>query len=210
MKRMKGALPAALMGAAFGLGGAGQAMAQDVFRACADATTHEIRPGSIEVNDLPACKPRETAHAWNQAGPQGPQGLQGPAGPSTAWLRNGQPLVVLPVTPLGASQAAIEVGTLDLPPGQYVITGTVVVGNRSNSATELAAVYCSVTTPYALVTSETGLRGHDATTLVATSGFDLPAATRVQLLCRNGNPYGDVLASRYTLVAIKVGTLVQQ
>jgi hypothetical protein len=207
MKRMKGAIPAALLGAALCLGGPGRALAQDVFRGCADVATHELRPGSIEVNDLPACKPRETLHSWNQAGPQGPQG---PAGPSAAWYRNEQPLVVLPVSPLGSPFVWNDVGALDLPAGQYVITGTAVVGNRSGSHTEFAAVSCAVLTPYGGVSSDTALYEHDTNTLVATSGFDLPGPTRVELKCRNANPHGDVLVSRYTLVAIKVGTLVRQ
>lgn len=213
MKLMKGALPAALLAAASGLGGAAPALAQDVFRGCADATTHELRPGSVEVNDLPACKPRETLHSWNQAGPQGPQGpqgLQGPAGPSAAWYRNEQPLVVLPVSPIGGPVVWTDVGALDLPAGQYIVTATAVVGNRSYSASEFAAVSCAVASPYAGVTSDTALYEHDTRTLVATSGFDLPGAARLQLKCRNANPYGDVLVSRYTFVAIKVGSLVQQ
>ncbi|HET8730544.1 MAG TPA: hypothetical protein VFM34_05475 [Moraxellaceae bacterium] len=212
MKRMKGALPAALLGAACGLGGAGQALAQDVFRGCADSATHELRPGSVEVNDLPACKPRETQHSWNQAGPQGPQGpqgLQGPAGPSAAWYRNGQPLVVLPVSPLGTTQPWSDVGAIDLPAGQYVITGTAILGNRS-SASDPAAVTCALASPYGGVTSDTALYAHDTRTLVATSGFDLPGPAQVQVKCRNANPYGDVLVSNFTLVAIKVGSLVQQ
>lgn len=214
MKQLKGALAAALLGTSMGLGGSGQALAQDVFRACADRTTHELRPGSIEVNDLPACRARETLHSWNQAGPQGPQGpqgLPGPAGPSAAWYSNLQPRIELPVSPLGSPFAWTDIGGLDLPAGQYVITSTVVLGNRGSGADDLAAVTCGLLSPHGDgVTSDTGLAAHATDTLVATSGFNLYGPARVQLKCRNGNPGGDVLVSRYSLVAIKVGALFPQ
>lgn len=204
---------------------AGPAAAEDVFRACTDLVSGEVRAGSIEVNSLPACRLRETLKTWNQTGPQGPQGVQGPqgaqgpqglpgaqgpAGPSAGYFRRGQPGLSLPVTPFGSSPLYTEVGALSLPAGSYVITGTAVVGNGANSATEIAAVRCAVQSPYATVSSDTALYEHDSATLVATSGFVLPGADTVRLRCQNANPWGSVILTQYTLVAIKVGTLQEQ
>lgn len=196
-----------------GLSMAGPAAAQDLFQACSDNATGQVRAGSIEVNSLPLCRARESLRGWNQTGPQGPQGpqgAQGPAGPSAGYYTKGQPGLSLPVTPVGGAPLYTEVGSLSLPAGNYVITGTAIVGNGTYNASEIAAIRCVVQSPYATAYGESALYEHDTATVVATSGFVLPGADTVRLRCQNSNPWGSVVLTQYSLVAIKVGTLEQQ
>jgi hypothetical protein len=55
----------------------GSVQAADVYFGCFKVTTNKVRPGSILVNQTPACKANETLRSWDA---QGPQGQQGPAG----------------------------------------------------------------------------------------------------------------------------------
>lgn len=208
-KGMQGAALAAWAGVVM----AAPATAQDLFQACSDNATGAVRAGSIEVNAVPLCRARETLRNWNQVGPQGPQGpqgAQGPAGPSAGYYRTGQPGLSLPVTPIGSTPLYSDVGSLSLPAGNYVITATAIVGNGTFDTSEMAAVRCVVQSPYATAYGESALYAHDTATVVATSGFVLPGADTVRLRCQNQNPWGSVVLTQFTLVAIKVGTLEQQ
>ena len=67
---------ALLMTAALTLG-AGTARADDLYFGCFKNTTNKVRPSSVLVNAIPACKSTETLKSWNSVGPEGPQGPPG-------------------------------------------------------------------------------------------------------------------------------------
>ncbi|MDF2445938.1 MAG: hypothetical protein K0S46_1174 [Moraxellaceae bacterium] len=202
-----------VVGTMMGLGLAGQAAAGDVYRACADTGNKQVRPSSILVNSLPACTNKEAVHVWNQTGPQGLQGPQGPTGPSAAYVKYGQPLTVLPVTPAGSfpNEAWTDVATLDLPAGSYVITAKASrIVNRSTTEAEVADVKCALNVAdgtLATVASEASVGSRRTITLVDTAAFNPTEAKTVKLRCVNRSPVGDVLVGEFYISAIKVGSI---
>lgn len=99
--------------------------------------------GSLRVIDTAktsGCRPSETALTWNLQGPKGdtgPQGLQGPAGPKGDTGAQG-PSDAYSST-INASpqfdQSGLDVGSISLPAGSYVIVATTELVNFTPSAT---------------------------------------------------------------------------
>ena len=59
-----------VLGSVLVIGKASAARGADVFNACSNDTTGQLRAGSIVVNATAACKPgMETARTWNQQAP---------------------------------------------------------------------------------------------------------------------------------------------
>jgi hypothetical protein len=72
-------IAALALATAFALG-ASTAQAADTYYGCFKITTNKVRPSSVLVNAVPACKSNETLRSWNETGPQGPQGPAGVVG----------------------------------------------------------------------------------------------------------------------------------
>lgn len=207
-----------LLSAAAALALTGPVVAADVYQACADANNHQIRPSSIKVNAAATCAAREAVHSWNQngpQGPQGPQGLQGPAGPSAVYIKQGQPLVALPVSPDFFSANYTEVGSIDLPGGIYAVTVTVAgISNRSANPGDIADATCVITTDDRtqianVVPSRTSLGLRQTASIAVTGMAHSPLPKTFRVLCANRAPVGDVLVDSYNIMAIKVGAFFQ-
>jgi hypothetical protein len=98
-----------------GLGGIAYATIPDsegVIHGCYRKST-----GSLRVIDTDAgetCSSAEKPVSWNQTGPTGP------TGPSDAW--DAQPVGTVPT---GGEDTELNGGVTDLPPGSYLLTGSV-------------------------------------------------------------------------------------
>jgi hypothetical protein len=206
---------AGMMGVIAGIGMAGPALAADVYRACADVNNRQIRPSSILVNATPLCTSKENVHLWNQTGPQGAQGLPGPAGPSAVYTKIGQPLVPLPVNPDGTVQGEVwtEVGTIDLPGGNYAITATANrIYNNALTEVERTEVRCFLNTVdgtqlAGVVASHASLGPRQVAALTVTAVAISPLPKTYRLVCTNRTTVGDVGVGEFSFMAIKVGAV---
>lgn len=202
---------------ALAMPGAGEAVAADLFRACADGNNHQVRPSSIQVNSAPQCTAKESVHTWNQAGPQGPagpQGSQGPAGPSAVYTRYGQPLVSLGTTPAGSFpyETPTEITTFTLPPGYYVVTASLSrIVNSAFTEGERAEVRCVIKSPDgAHIEGEPvhATIGPRQTGSLLVTAVALPVATKTySLVCFNRDPVGALVVGEYRIQATRVGSL---
>lgn len=201
-----------------GTGISGGAAAADIYNACSDNGTRQIRPSSIQVNTAAACTNKETARTWNETGPQGPQGLpgpQGPAGPSAVYIESGQPLLSLPVSPDFSNPNYLDVATIDLPGGVHAITATVNrIWNTSANPDDIADASCVLGSfdgahvANAVASRATlGLRQTTALTVTAVAHSAAPKTYRLR--CANLAPVGVVGVGEYSIMAIKVGGFFQ-
>lgn len=209
---------AGMLGMIAGVGMAGPVLAADIYRACADGNNKQIRPSSILVNAMPSCTAKENVHLWNQTGPQGLQGLQGlqgPAGPSAVYTKIGQPLVPLPANPDGTVQSEIltEVGTVDLPGGNYAITATANrIYNNALTEAERTEVRCFLNTVdgtqlASIVPSHASVGPRQVASLTVTAIATSPVAKTFRLVCTNRTMMGNVGVGEYSFMAIKVGAV---
>ena len=143
-----------------------------VIHSCYDKQSGQLRIYDSQTNLPKGCGAKETALSWNQqgpqgpkgdTGPQGPQGPAGPAGPTGPTGPQGQQgekgdqgdpgpagpatLPTVYVTWAGQtavpnSQVPVDVATLDLPAGKYLLSATGVI-NKSVGAGSLN-VTCSL------------------------------------------------------------------
>lgn len=175
-----------------------------VIHACYDMGNGTLRVIDTEAGE--ACRPQETALSWNQKGPQGqvgPRGPEGPRGPSDGYvtsLRGGPGIAV---------DNSVDVLSLSLPAGDYMLSATARV-QRNQAGT--SRVVCDLNVgggPFqtGYVESLDGIE--EAATIAATNGVSVSPGEKVQLTCFSIGDNGS-LVTHADLTAIRVGTVTRQ
>lgn len=135
--------------------------------------------------------------------------------PSAVYLKQGQPLVTLPVSPIFHNASYTEVGSIDLPGGIYAVTATVAgISNRSPNPGDIADAACAITTDDRtyianVVSGHVSLGLRQTTSMAVTGMAHSPLPKIYRVLCANRAPVGDVLVDSYNIMAIKVGAFFQ-
>ena len=160
--------------------------------------------------------PNHVEFFWNQVGPQGPQGPAGPAGPTGA---TGAPGATGATGPAGAAGTGtafvssggsggqtvttpIDLASLTLPAGKYLITATVHIGTID----EDEQIFTCTLPPVDPSPSRVTVPGLGYASLTMIEPFTATASTKVTLNCGGFNS----IVQGSTLSAIAVTTLTSQ
>lgn len=178
--------------------------AAGVIHACFEPGKSALRVIDTEAGET--CRPQEMALSRNQAGPQGPPGPagpEGPRGPSDGYvssLRGGPGIAVGDL---------VNVLSLSLPAGDYMVAATALV-QRDRAGT--SSVVCDFKVgggPFGTGYVESLDGVEDAATMAATNGISVSEGEMVHLTCFAIGDEG----SRVThadLTATRVGALTRQ
>jgi hypothetical protein len=174
--------------------------ADDVFRACSNNSTEKIRSSSVFVNDTPRCSSKETLRSWTTAA-----GPAGPPGPSDAYSTSIQ--IGDPRAPIAVPSSGITVGSLSLPPGNYVASASLYF---TNDSADPGIALCLLAVNDRNVQSADSEDGEHAISQALTVAAQLPAGGTATLICRNNGASGNLAIQTFSLNAIRVGSLTIQ
>lgn len=158
--------------------------------------------GALRVTDSGNCRSYEEELSWSQsgpAGPAGPVGATGEAGPSDGYVKRGH-------APLTDYPTPVAVTAVDLPAGDFVVTGTANPYNPDGDGRPEYGATCWLlaSTGQELDSAFFDLDGeagsHEHVTLHGGITFEAPGS--VTLFCR-----GRDSATSGRITAIKVGAL---
>jgi hypothetical protein len=173
--------------------------ANGVIDGCYDSGNGKLRVIDTAAGEV--CRSSETALSWNQTGQQGPAGLRGPS--------DGYAARLLPFQAKNIDSADINVLTLSLPAGDYILSLSARVERTQTGTT---SVFCDFRVgggPFPNGYLENLDGTGDVATIAATTGLSLSSTKDVHLTCR---AFGDsgTQVSLADLTAIRVGKLTKQ
>jgi hypothetical protein len=174
--------------------------ANGVIHACYRPLDGNLR--LIDSATTATCRLLETAISWNAQGPAGPTG---PRGPSAAFLKDQR-------NSFGSfslqSATFLDILTLSLPAGSYVVSATAAVVTDASITEEAQCIVRSSSTPLSVAVSGTLTAGPSSNvTIPLTTAFTLTVPDNVSLACRSDGP---VFTQPSALTAIQVATLTVQ
>ena len=179
--------------------------ANGVIDGCYDSGNGKLRVIDTAAGEV--CRSSETALSWNQTGPQGPAGPQGPEGPRGP--SDGYAARLLPFQAKNIDSADINVLTLSLPAGDYILSMSARVERTQTGTTSAFCDFRVGGGPFPNGYLENLDGAEDVATIAATTGLSLSSTEDVHLTCR---AFGDsgTQVTQADLTAIRVGKLTKQ
>jgi hypothetical protein len=163
--------------------------------------------GSVRIIDdsETSCRPSESPVSWSVQGPRGLTGAPGPTGPSNAFLKDQRGSFS---SQLINSPSFVNIVTLSLPAGSYVVNATAaLVGGATFVTAQCAINRASGAGLSDDLQATLGGSANSFGVIPLTAAFTLTAADNVSLACRSN---GNVSTQPSTIAAIQVATLTAQ